>query len=142
VNDEIDKNSNLTPGGRFVLLDFSRGLAAFSILVFHHYQFKQFSSLYSSVDFFFVLSGFVLLPSIDRVTNYKAAFRFIRSRAVRLLPMSIATIFFVIFIQKIVDFKHYIFNEQNRDAISIDPLTLLFAFLLLYYIVDLLHFNS
>ena len=118
-------------GGRFVLLDFSRGLAALSILIFHHYQFKQFSSLYSSVDFFFVLSGFVLLPSIERVTSYREAASFIKIRAVRLLPMSIATLIFALSIQKIVEIKHAIYGEQSPEGIPTDPQTLLFAFLLL-----------
>ncbi len=121
----------MSPGERFILLDFSRGVAAFSVLLFHHYQIKQFSSLYSSVDYFFVLSGFVLLPSISRVTNYKDAGSFIRSRAVRLLPMSIATILFVLFVEAMIETKHYIFNEPNREGIPIDLQTLIYALLLL-----------
>jgi peptidoglycan/LPS O-acetylase OafA/YrhL len=45
--------------------------------------------------------------------------------------MSIATIFFVVLLQKTVDFKHYIFNEQNHDAVTIEPQTFVFALLLL-----------
>jgi peptidoglycan/LPS O-acetylase OafA/YrhL len=131
VKDEIEQSSNVSPGGgRFILLDFSRGVAAFSILVFHHYQFRQFSSLYSSVDFFFVLSGFVLLPSIERVMNYEEARLFIRSRAVRLLPMSIATILFVLFVEVLIKTKHYIFNEPSREGIPIDLRSLIYALLL------------
>ena len=116
---------------RFIVLDFARGFAAFTILIFHTYQYEMFSSLYSSVDFFFVLSGFVLLPSIDRIKSKIDILNFIRSRAVRLLPMSIATIIFVIFIQKIVDIKHFIFKEYDKEGVSLDPKTLIIAFLLL-----------
>jgi len=121
----------IAPSNRFVVLDFARGIAAFSILIFHHYQFKQFSSLYSSVDFFFVLSGFVLLPSIERVVNYREAAIFIRNRAVRLLPMSISTIVFVVISQRIIDLKHLIFSQQNSEGLPTDPQTLAFALLLL-----------
>ena len=129
--DQKEKTDLIVPGDRFVLLDFARGLAAFSILVFHHYQFKQFSSLYSSVDFFFVLSGFVLLPSIDRITNYREAGIFIRNRAVRLFPMSIITIMFVVIFEKTLDLKHFILNSQKSEGLPTDPQTLVFAFLLL-----------
>ncbi len=122
----------ITPSHRFVVLDFARGLAAFSILIFHHYNFEQFSSFYSSVDFFFVLSGFVLLPSIERVVNYREAAIFIRNRAVRLLPMSMSTIVFVVVLRKSIDLKHFIFGEQNYQELpTLDPQTLAFALLLL-----------
>lgn len=129
--DQKEETDLIGPGNRFVVLDFARGLAAFSILVFHHYQFKQFSSLYSSVDFFFVLSGFVLQPSIDRITNYRDAGVFIRNRAVRLFPMSMSTIVFVVIFQKTIDLKHFIFKQQNAEGLPTDPQTLVFAFLLL-----------
>ncbi len=116
---------------RFVLLDFARGLAAISILVFHTYQYKTYSSLYSSVDFFFVLSGFVLLPSIDRIKSRKDVFTFVRNRAVRLLPMSITTIIFVITIQMIVDLKHFIYQDYDKEGVALDPKTLIMGFLLL-----------
>lgn len=132
MNEPSEENTHLMDSkNRFVVLDLFRGLAAFSILIFHTYPHKQFSSLYAGVDFFFVLSGYVLLPSIERVTNCKEAGSFIRSRAVRLLPMAAVTIIFVIIIQKIVDIKHFIFGEQNHEGIAIDPQTLLIAFLLL-----------
>jgi peptidoglycan/LPS O-acetylase OafA/YrhL len=130
-DDKKDKMNVIAPSNRFVALDFARGLAAFSILIFHHYQFKQFSSLYSSVDFFFVLSGFVLLPSIERVVNYREAAIFIRNRAVRLLPMSMSTIVFVVISQRVIDLKHLIFSQKNSEGLPTDAQTLAFALLLL-----------
>ncbi len=116
---------------RFILLDLARGIAALSILIFHTYQYKMYSSLYSSVDFFFVLSGFVLFPAIDRIKSRQEFFAFIRNRAVRLLPMSVTTIIFVIIIQILVDLKHAIYQEFDKEGVAIDPKTLIMGFLLL-----------
>lgn len=83
---------------RFVLLDGLRGLAAIGI-VFHHVgqtYYKPLAGLYLLVDFFFVLSGFVLytiLPKKDQ-PFVPAARTFIWRRFLRFWPMVIAVVLF------------------------------------------------
>ena len=82
---------------RFHILDASRGVAALGVLIFHVFYpspLRQFMGLYVLVDFFFVLSGFVLYPSMPKhINNFaKDGPRFILSRVVRLWPTVIASI--------------------------------------------------
>ena len=82
---------------RFHILDASRGIAALGVLIFHVFYpspMRQFMGLYVLVDFFFVLSGFVLYPSMPRHLNRfgKDGPRFILSRIVRLWPTVIASV--------------------------------------------------
>lgn len=89
----------MTHGGRFVALDGLRGLAALGVLSFHVVVFAtsdypQLDSLYLCVDFFFVLSGFVLLPSMprQRAGAGRASATFILKRVFRFWPLVIAAI--------------------------------------------------
>ncbi len=116
---------------RFELLDFARGIAAFGILLFHAYPKPIFSTLYTFVDFFFVLSGFVLAPSYMRVNSLKQAINFLIDRAFRLFPMVFATLFFVVGFQLVVDIKHYLFGEMNESRIDTSLFTLVAGFGLL-----------
>ena len=59
------------PQHRFLVLDGMRGVAALGVLAFHvtvsaTQDFQQLASFYLFVDFFFVLSGFVLWPSMPQ----------------------------------------------------------------------------
>lgn len=85
---------------RFLILDFFRGIAAFGILIFHivyksnsGYHFVD--GIYVLVDFFFVLSGFVLFPSLPQ--NKRGFCRdyrnFVFCRALRLMPIPMIAIF-------------------------------------------------
>lgn len=72
---------------RFHLLDLSRGIAAFGILIFHlSGTSKPLNSLYILVDFFFVLSGFVLHEQIPKKTDFLALRMFAKKRINRLVP--------------------------------------------------------
>jgi len=113
---------------RFELLDSARGIAAVGILLFHAYRVPVFSTLYTFVDFFFVLSGFVLAPSYIRVETMKEATQFLVSRAYRLFPMVFATLLFVLGIQAVVDLKHFVLGEMNEPRIDTSVLTLISAF--------------
>jgi len=117
--------------GRFELLDLTRGFAAFGILLFHAYPVPVFSTLYTFVDFFFVLSGFVLAPAYLRVVTLKEASQFLVNRAYRLFPMVFATLLFVLGIQLIVDLKHAVLGENDNPRVETGLFTLLFAFGLL-----------
>ena len=73
---------------RFFLLDGLRGVAALGVAAFHLWLMPRFQGFNSFVDFFFVLSGFVLAPkvlSFDKGSRKK----FLVSRVIRLYPMLI-----------------------------------------------------
>ena len=78
----------------FAVLDGLRGLAAIVVLFYHVSKVggattRLFAHGHLAVDFFFMLSGFVLAYSYDdRLKSERlAAGTFVRARAVRLLPM-------------------------------------------------------
>jgi peptidoglycan/LPS O-acetylase OafA/YrhL len=77
------------------VLDFFRGIAALGIIVFHvlgpYYKWLQ--SLYVLVDFFFVLSGYVLANSMN-VTSWNKVRNFIQKRARRIFPMVLSALLF------------------------------------------------
>ena len=84
--------------GRFVLLDGLRGLAAVGIVFYHvaHLDFPIFSCLYLLVDFFFVLSGFVLEPAMPKSEQnfWPQARKFIFKRFLRFWPMLLVVLAF------------------------------------------------
>lgn len=77
----------------FAMLDFLRGVAAFAVVVFHQPagSLKLFAHGYLAVDFFFLLSGFVIAASYeDRLANGSLGFGvFVRTRFIRLYPLVI-----------------------------------------------------
>lgn len=88
---------------RYLLLDGMRGIAALGVLSFHvvvDSYYEQLDSLYLLVDFFFVLSGFVLFPSMP--TGGKKYGRqvgtFVLKRIFRFWPLVIAALLFSLFI--------------------------------------------
>lgn len=79
---------------RFTILDIFRGAAALFVVVFHGSFVSGFSNLeffrgaFLFVDYFFVLSGFVITYSIASKTfDIKFAHNFIRKRMYRLWPL-------------------------------------------------------
>lgn len=87
---------------RYFLLDGARGIAAISVVFFHFYlyQFKLFSGLSIAVDFFFVLSGFVLGPGLlgPRKSSRK---KFILGRLFRLYPAIFFSFIIILLTQSI-----------------------------------------
>jgi len=79
----VSKNATTS---RFILLDSLRGIAALAVASFHifFYQIRIFNGIPIAVDFFFVLSGFVLARSL--VDIKKENRKFIKSRLLRLYP--------------------------------------------------------
>jgi peptidoglycan/LPS O-acetylase OafA/YrhL len=80
--------------GHFALLDGLRGLAAISVVAYHFGSRSNLSLLmprgYLAVDFFFVLSGFVLAHAYqERLRHQVTAGGFVVRRLVRLLPILI-----------------------------------------------------
>jgi len=83
---------------RFVFLDGLRGLAAIGVVLTHvaSRQFHVLSGLYLLVDFFFVLSGFVLEPlmPIPGEPFWQQARRFAFKRLLRFWPMVLVVLAF------------------------------------------------
>jgi peptidoglycan/LPS O-acetylase OafA/YrhL len=81
----------LTSNAHFIGLDGLRGIAAFAVFFFHgigvlHVDYR--CSAYLAVDFFFLLSGFVISYSYDRrILAGMTWTQFMKVRTVRLYPM-------------------------------------------------------
>ncbi len=122
----------IKPSNRFILLDGMRGIAAFSVAIFHlyFYQFRIFDALPILVDFFFVLSGFVLARSL---LNTEFDFRkFIKSRIMRLYP-AIFVAFLIILLTRLT------FLENTSTASQNQLKDYLLAFLLLQVFISSLY---
>jgi peptidoglycan/LPS O-acetylase OafA/YrhL len=89
----------------FYALDFYRFVAAFGVLLLHLAQFSlydtnsEFGNLtadfYLFVDFFFILSGFVVgITYFDRVGSISEIYTFLRRRIARIYPLHILTLLF------------------------------------------------
>ncbi|MBS0281097.1 MAG: acyltransferase [Proteobacteria bacterium] len=81
----------MTDRKRYHGLDAMRGIAALSVVVFHigngAHQ-RLFPHAYLAVDFFFMLSGFVLAKAYEpRLRNSLSATRFLGARFIRLYPL-------------------------------------------------------
>lgn len=81
---------------RFLVLDAMRGLAALMVL-FRHLPDTQLRSFtpasHLAVDFFFMLSGFVIVHRYgEMLARERAVGRFMRARLTRLLPLNIAAL--------------------------------------------------
>ena len=90
---------------RFLPLDGLRGLAAIGVLSFHVVvsatnEFPQLDSLYLLVDFFFVLSGFVLWPSMpSREAGLgRSTGAFVVKRVFRFWPLVIVSLLLATFL--------------------------------------------
>tara|TARA_R110002111_G_scaffold186906_9_gene252646 strand:- start:509 stop:1126 length:618 start_codon:yes stop_codon:yes gene_type:complete len=115
---------------RFEVLDAFRGLCALSVVVFHmnfigsitELSFFRGSSIF--VEFFFVLSGFVLAHSYGFKKELKF-YRFMRARFLRLYPLHLFMfmIFLLLEFGKLAAYKFggFIFNNEpftNSSAID------------------------
>ena len=120
------------PINRFIILDGMRGVAAFSVAIFHlyFYQFRIFNAVPILVDFFFVLSGFVLARSLmDTEFDFK---KFLKSRIMRLYPA-----IFVAFL--IILLTRFTFLENTSTASQYQLKYYLLAFLLLQAFISSLY---
>ncbi|GAB3804219.1 acyltransferase [Spirosoma humi] len=88
---------------RFKAVDSFRGMAAIMVILFHLQHLELLSGIAFIaksdifVDFFFVLSGFVITHSnYDRITNVASVWPFIRKRFNRLYPLHLFTLLLVL----------------------------------------------
>ena len=118
---------------RMHALDGARGLAAFCILIFHVLgsRISAFSYLYIAVDFFFVLSGFVLAPAVARVSNIAEARRFLIARFIRIFPMVLAIICYTCVYDLTIIVKHWFFEQPSTSPVILSISTLAASVLML-----------
>lgn len=88
--------TNITPKPRYEILDGLRGVAALMVVIFHLSEafsydpvYKHLNHGYLCVDFFFVLSGFVIGYAYDQrmKDGEMSRWDFMKSRLIRLQPM-------------------------------------------------------
>lgn len=83
-------SASASPNHQFVYLDGLRGVAAIAVAAHHGKEFfgAPIHSGYLSVDFFFVLSGFVLSYAYKKaLENGLSVIEFIKARIIRLYPL-------------------------------------------------------
>jgi peptidoglycan/LPS O-acetylase OafA/YrhL len=118
--------------GRIEAFDSLRGIAAIGVVFWHygtHFQahplYAAFSPFYHAgyllVDFFFVLSGYVITQAYWKESRREKLFLNIRSRIARLYPLHLFTLISVALIQ-------WILEEQGQPALS--PANDLYHFML------------
>lgn len=105
---------------RFIVLDSFRGLCAISVVFFHMNIVGSLTSLsffrnsHIFVEFFFILSGFVLSEAygFNKEVNF---YKFSVSRVFRIFPLHISMlVFFLIFeVCKLIAFEYYSFEFNN-----------------------------
>lgn len=76
---------------RFVLLDSLRGYAAFAIMILHFPEINGTLNTYLAVDFFLILSGFVLMHAYFRNPGF-SFISFAQARFARLYPLHLITL--------------------------------------------------
>jgi peptidoglycan/LPS O-acetylase OafA/YrhL len=81
---------------RLEFLDAQRGVAAFCVVLLHLFSFQMLPRVlpnaYLAVDFFFVLSGFVLAHAYGHRLGLDMSFReFAMSRIIRLYPLALVS---------------------------------------------------
>ena len=110
----------------FVALDGLRGVAALAIAARHApflwpagYPTGVMEKSYLAVDFFFVLSGFVLSHAYSsRFETGLTARQFMIARLVRVYPLYFLALIYSIFIA----LNQFVFNNTNLSTITLDPL--------------------
>ncbi len=115
--------------GHFAGLDGLRGIAALAVVGLHGNQFLKFTSFhpstYLAVDFFFILSGFVIAYAYDE--RIRAGLRlgsFLRVRLIRLYPM----LFFGALLGGLTMVSHHLLSDTDQLGGAV---TLMLAGLLL-----------
>src|SRR3954454_5118338 len=90
-------NSYLPTKSHYQILDGLRGVAALTVVIFHTFEayadenrFKQILNHgYLAVDFFFLLSGFVIAYAYDDRWGNMTQWEFYKRRLIRLQPMAV-----------------------------------------------------
>jgi peptidoglycan/LPS O-acetylase OafA/YrhL len=90
-----------------LVLDGLRGVAAYSVAIFHFYAGRALPSGWLAVDFFFILSGFVLAHAYGRkLAQGMSMVEFLLHRLVRLCPMIVLGAAFSTIVAILHDMMH------------------------------------
>ncbi|MEO0715074.1 MAG: acyltransferase [Pseudomonadota bacterium] len=84
-------SASFKPHNRFVVLDVLRGVAAFSVMLYHFRTVSPHFLTYVAVDFFLILSGFILTHAYFRKGEVSFV-DFVLTRAARLYPLHLVTL--------------------------------------------------
>lgn len=93
----------------FITLDSLRGIAALGIALLH--LSPKFGGMYLAVDFFLVLSGFII--TYTYMGRNISIYNFIVNRIARLYPLHIITLLFIIIINYISISNYTLFTKEN-----------------------------
>ena len=117
---------------RLFSLDAARGISALCIVLFHLYSgLGIINDFFIFVDFFFVLSGFVLASSVFKIEGMNQIKAFVWNRYVRLFPMAYSALLFVVAIQVVVNLRYSISGRELPNSIPLDLFTILASVLFL-----------
>ena len=128
---------------RFEVLDSFRGLAAIVVAIFHYTSQKGLigtnvfiANGHRFVDFFFVLSGFIIYLNYDNIVTFSEQKTFMYKRIWRLYPLHIFVLilFFLFELLKAILFTYGYFNKPAFSTNSLQ--SLIPNLLLLQGIVD------
>ena len=118
---------------RYVYLDLARGIGSLCVVAWHvcgDGRISEFSFInlhYLVVDFFFVLSGIVLFPGIQRVfqapQSSRQDYKFLWQRFLRLWPLTVA----VLAVSLVVEIAVYLYEQTSgvagpEPAFSVRPI--------------------
>lgn len=130
-------------------LETLRGLAALCVACFHfgydsHLTSRFIENAWLMVDFFFVLSGFVIAINYTNISTYNELYRFQKRRLLRLYPLHILTLLFFLGLEtlKLIE-ESYFSIGSYKDAFTVNsPLSFVYNILLLQsFCVDGLTWN-
>lgn len=119
---------------QFVICDALRFLAACLIVVFHYEIFavknaegaeRHFGGLGAAVDFFFILSGFVIAySSADQISTLTSYAGFLRRRLARIYPLHLLTLMAALAMSKAAGFASVQLGDAGRYAVEKLPANL------------------
>lgn len=124
-----------TPRTHYLALDGLRGIAALVVVWYHVFEAFATSPLdqvvnhgYLAVDFFFLLSGFVLSYSYDEPKSTIGIWGFIKRRLIRLHPMLLVATF-------IGGIMFYTQSTPTQDLSLVPPGILLLSMLMSFFLI-------
>ena len=114
---------------QFVMLDFYRFLAASGVVVYHFAAYNPGTALHGLVtefglfvDFFFILSGFVIAyVYADNVSTAAGVATFLRRRIARVYPLHFATLMFYVIPVAILTLAHRPIPNPEKYSLSFVP---------------------
>ncbi|MFS4467929.1 acyltransferase family protein [Maribacter sp. 2210JD10-5] len=112
---------------RLTKLDGLRGIFSLMVLIYHYpkdflpdyfYNFFIFRQSYVFVDFFFVLSGFVIAYNYNSLNSYKGLWIYLKKRFIRLYPLLLFTvsIYFLFRVLTMYLFPDLLDSDNSLDS--------------------------